>query len=487
MIQLLVSSDTFLRSDKAPTGANEKDPDNKLLSHWTVRRLEAEAIRDSMLQLTGKLDLTMGGESVGGGDLRRSLYVKVTRNSLDPFLTVFDAPVPSGTRGKRDVTNVPAQSLTMLNDPKLQKWAKEWGNRASGDVASRVKQMFSEAFGRAPTDRELKGSLAFVQSSAHAGDAQRGELAKLDDQVEVIRNTIEGKLAPVRERLSKKLTVAKPTGTLPEPYAEWDFEDGPQDLKGHLPLTLNGNARIEHGTLILDGKSYARSVTLPKDFKAKTLEAWVMLDNLDQRGGGVITMQDNRGVVFDSIVFAEKAAHQWVPGSDNFKRSRLLDGPAEQEADKRPVHIAIVYESKGHVTAYRDGVPYGQSYTSEGPAVFKEGDSHVQFGCRHGTGGGNKFLAGRILRSRVYDRALTADEIHQTRLLEQSTLSERDVMDALSATDRDAVKTQQTKLATLRDQAATLRTQIESVGGEAQAWASLALSLMNTKEFVYLK
>ncbi|MBL9142476.1 MAG: DUF1553 domain-containing protein [Verrucomicrobiaceae bacterium] len=487
MIELLVSSDTFLRNDKAPAGANEKDPDNKLLSRWTVRRLEAEAIRDSMLQLTGKLDLTMGGESVGGGDMRRSVYVKVTRNSLDPFLTVFDAPVPSSTRGKRDVTNVPAQSLTMLNDAKLQSWAKQWGNRTTGDDASRVKQMFSEAFGRAPTDRELKGSLAFVQSSAHGGDAQRSELAKLDDQLTSIRNSIERTLAPVRERLTKKLTVAKPTGNLPEPYAEWDFEDGPQDLKGHLPLTLNGNARIEHGVLILDGKSYARSVALPKDVKAKTLEAWVMLETLDQRGGGVITMQDNQGNVFDSIVFAEKAAHEWVPGSDFFNRSQLLGGPIEQEADKRPVHIACVYEADGRVSFYRDGQLYGKSYQSNGPAVFKEGDAHVQLGCRHGTGGGNKFLTGRILRSRVYDRALTADELHQTRLLEQSTISERDVIDALSSTHREAVKTQQAQLATLREQATKLRSQIESVGGEAQTWASLALSLVNTKEFVYLK
>lgn len=488
MIQLLVSSDTFQRSDKAPAGASDKDPDNKLLGHWTVRRLPAESIRDSMLQLTGKLDLTMGGESVGGGDLRRSVYVKVIRNSLDPFLTVFDAPVPSGTRGKRDVTNVPAQSLTMLNDPKIQKWAKEWGNRAQGDEATRVKQMFVEAFGRQPNDKELRGSIAFVQSSAHAGDAQRAELAKLEAQVKALRDEIEHTLAPVRDRLSKDRHVIAPVGPVPEPYAEWDFESGPQDLRNHLPLTLKGDARIEHGALILPGgKSFARSVPLPKELKAKTLEAWVMLDNLDQRGGGVITVQDNRGNVFDSIVFAEKESRCWVPGSDFFNRSKLLDGPIEQEADKRAVHVACVYEANGHVTFYRDGQPYGKTYESNGPAVFKAGESEVQFGCRHGDGGGNKILTGRVLRARVYDRALSADELKVTRLIEQSTISERDVMDALAPADREAVKSKQATLATLRDDSSKLGEQIESLGGEAQAWASLALSLMNTKEFVYLK
>ena len=488
MIQLLVSSDTFQRSDKAPAGASEKDPDNKLLSHWSVRRLEAESIRDSMLQLTGKLDLNMGGESVGGSDMRRSVYVKVIRNSLDPFLTVFDAPVPSGTRGKRDVTNVPAQSLTMLNDPKIQKWAKEWGNRAKGDEAARVKQMFVEAFGRQPNDKELSGSIAFVQSSAHAGDAQRGELAKLEAQVNTLRSDIEHTLAPVRDRLSKVRHASAPKGPLPEPYAEWDFESGPQDLRNHLPLTLKGDARIEHGALILPGgKSFARSIPLPKELKAKTLEAWVMLDNLDQRGGGVITMQDNRGNVFDSVVFAEKESRCWVPGSDFFHRSQLLGGPTEQEADKRAVHVACVYEGNGHVTFYRDGQPYGRSYDSNGPAVFKAGESEVQLGCRHGDGGGNKILPGRVLRARLYDRALKAGELTQTRLLEQSTVSERDVMDALAAADREEVKSKQTTLATLREESSKLSEQIDSLGGEAQAWASLALSLMNTKEFVYLK
>lgn len=491
MIKLLVTSDTFTRSDRAPAGATEKDPDNKLLSHWGVRRLEAESIRDSMLQLSGKLDLTMSGESVAGGDPRRSVYVKVLRNNLDSFLTVFDAPVPSGTRGKRDVTNVPAQSLTLLNDKRVQTWAKDWAQRTTGDDEKRARQMFAEAFGRAPSSRELSGSLAFVKASAHAGDDQRGELAKLESQGSQLRASIESILSPMRERLTKQHAAVKPVvkGNAPEPFAEWDFEDGPQDLKGRLPLKLMGNARIEHGTLILDGSSgtFARSAPLSTTLKTKTLEAWVMLDNLDQRGGGVITAQDGRGIVFDSIVFAEKAARNWVPGSDNFKRSQLLNGPVEDEATKRPVHVAISYEADGTVTAYRDGTKYGESYKSSGPAAFKKGESEIQLGCRHGNGGGNKLLTGRILRARVYDRALTAAEINVTRHVELSSVNESDVIQALNAAKRDEVKAKQAALAALTDKTNTLREQVESLGGTEQAWASLALSLMNAKEFVYLK
>ena len=443
MISLMVSSQTFMRSDRAPANCADKDPDNKLLSHWTVRRLEAESIRDSMLQLSGNLDLTMGGEPVSGKDMRRSVYVKVARNSLDPFLTVFDAPVPSNTRGKRDATNVPAQSLTMLNDSRVQNASKQWAKRMTGDDATRVKQMFVEAFARQPTSKESDGCIAFVKTSSHAGDDQRKDLDSFEAKVTSLRSEIESVLGPVRDRLAKKLGIAPIKEAVPEPYAEWDFEDGGQDLKSHLPLTLNGKARTDHGSLILDGKSYARSVPLPKTLTAKTLEAWVMLDNLDQRGGGVITVEDSRGGVFDSIVFGEKAAHSWVPGSDNFKRSQLLDGALEQEADKRPVHIAMVYEANGQVTAYRDGVKYGDTYKSVGPAEFKAGDAHVQFGCRHGTGGGNKFLIGRILRARLYDHALTAQELNISRVLEQSTVSERDVLEALAPATREAIKAKQ--------------------------------------------
>jgi hypothetical protein len=151
------------------------------------------------------------------------------------------------------------------------------------------------------------------------------------------------------------------------------------------------------------------------------------------------------------------------------------------------VHVACVYEANGRVSFYRDGQLYGNAYNSEGPAVFKAGESEVQFGCRHGDGGGNKILTGQVLRARVYDHALSADELKQTRLLEQSTVSERDVIDAIATTDRESVKTKQASLAALREQATQLSELITSLGGEEQAWASLALSLMNTKEFVYLK
>ncbi len=487
MIRLLVSSKAFQLDDRAPTGAVEKDPDNKLLSHWTVRRLEAEAIRDSIITLTGKLDETLYGEPAGGGERRRSVYVNVNRNNLDDFLTVFDAPVPMSTRGRRDATNVPAQSLALLNSPRIKDWAMKWGERAQGTDDARIRRMFAEAFTREPTRDELAGCLSFVRQSGQAGEQERMELAKLEGRSKSLREKIEVVLEPIRTKLSGKIAPVS-LASLPEPLAEWDFEDGPQDLKGGLPLTLEGEARIDRGSLVLDGvKSLARSKPLSKPLNSKTLEAWVMLDDLDQRGGGVITVQDTRGVVFDSIVFGEKDPQCWVAGSNNFKRTQSLNGPTEREATQRAVHLAVVYEPGGKITGYRDGQPYGEGYKSDGPAAFEAGGSEVLIGCRHGGAGGNKMLHGRVLRARLYDRALKPEEIALSRKAEGASVSERDVMTKLSDEQRAEIGIWQQQLRALTSKTAPLREQVDHLEGADQAWGSLALSLINLKEFVYLK
>lgn len=494
MIRLLVTSQTFQLDDRAPAGAMEKDPENKWLSHFSVRRLEAEAIRDSILALSGKLDATMYGESVGGGSMRRSVYVKVVRNNLDDFLGVFDAPVPSSTRGRRDATNVPAQSLTLLNSQRVKDWAFDWGQRISKSQdqdEARVQRMFAEALGRAPSREELEGCLSFVQYSSKAEDGLKASLAKLSEQSQSLRQRIDSVLSPVRTRLSESRSgaVSVRQGSAPVPFAEWDFEEGTQDLKGNLPLALEGNARIDHGALVLDGgKSFARSKPLAKTLKAKTLEAWVMLDKLDQRGGGVLTLQDLRGVVFDSIVFAEKDEQCWLAGSDNFQRTQSFPGgPREQEATQRPVHVALVYRPDGTITAYRDGLPYGASYKSEGPVEFEANESVILIGCRHGGGGGNKMLQGRVFRARLYDRALQPEEIAASRLIEQTVITERDVLAALNESQRSEVQGWQKELKDLSEESNALREQIAPLGSVGQAWGNLALSLINLKEFIYLK
>jgi hypothetical protein len=161
MIRYMATSRAFRLDSHGSAEAAARDPQNFLLSHFSPRRLEAEAVRDAMLSLTGKLDVNAGGPSVDGGSYRRSVFVRVVRNNLDPFLTAFDAPVPSGCRGRRDSTNVPAQSLGLMNDPLVARWAADWAQRFSKeDPDAAIVLMFSEAYGRAPSapERDLAKS-----------------------------------------------------------------------------------------------------------------------------------------------------------------------------------------------------------------------------------------------------------------------------------------------------------------------------------------
>lgn len=497
MIRFLVTSETFQLDEHAPPGAAERDPENKLWTHWGLRRLEAEAVRDSMIALSGKLDLEMGGEGVGGGEARRSVYVRVIRNALDPLLTTFDAPVPSSARGRRDATNVPAQSLALLNDRNVVRWAEAWSRRILADTAllddrARLRRMFAEALGRPPRDSELSASLAFLGQAASAGEAARRELAEAGARVQSLQRDIDSILLPARQRLEDRAkartTDAAAIRSAPEPFAEWDFKVGGEDLKGGHNLSLEGSARIEGGALVLDGgKSYAKSAPLKKTLHEKTLEAWVMLANLEQRGGGVMTVQDDHGVVFDSIVFAEKEPGCWVAGSNNFRRSKLLEAPREQEAAGRVVHVAVVYGADGTVTAYRDGKLHGRPYQSEGPAEFEAGKSEILFGLRHGTGpGGNRMLQGRVYRARLYDRALGAEEIASTSRLESSVITEAEVMGSLSAAGRERAEDLRAQLEAAQARRAQLGEQ-ESASGPEAGWRSLAQSLFNLKEFIYLR
>ena len=181
MLRLLVTSRAFQQSSRATDAALGIDPENRFLSHMPVRRLDADAIRDSILAVSGQLDTKMYGPGIdvyytskteGGGakgpldgGRRRSVYLRIRRNAHNPFLEAFDAPKPTTTRGRRDVTNVPAQSLTMLNDPFVIDQAAKWSeDLVSGQPAGqdRVQEMYERAFARLPAPFESRATLEYV-------------------------------------------------------------------------------------------------------------------------------------------------------------------------------------------------------------------------------------------------------------------------------------------------------------------------------------
>lgn len=197
LIRNLVLSQAFQRSGTPSATAKELDPSNMMLSHYPVRRAEAEAIRDSLLQVAGRLDPKMYGPSIHpyrptadsdkrlyegplDGNGRRSIYIKFQLMEPPHFMSAFNLPGGKITQGKRDKTNVPAQSLAMLNDPFVREMAKLWGEkiatRTDASKEERIIMMFREALGREPSKAELLRLAESVDQFAQVQQIPAGEV-----------------------------------------------------------------------------------------------------------------------------------------------------------------------------------------------------------------------------------------------------------------------------------------------------------------------
>ena len=187
LITSIVASQTFRQSSVQSRSGRQRDPTNRLLHHFPVRRLDAEAIRDTLLAVSGGLDRSLYGPSIqpfraepkehrklyagpldGGG--RRSIYLKVTRMEGPRFLELFDLPDLTATRGRRDRTNVPAQALALLNDPFVIDQASRWGKalvlRGAEPAETRLDYVFWRTLTRAPSEPERQRMVAFVEQLA---------------------------------------------------------------------------------------------------------------------------------------------------------------------------------------------------------------------------------------------------------------------------------------------------------------------------------
>ncbi len=488
MVRFLVLSKTWRLSSTVSPAALALDPENRWLSHANTRRLDAEAIRDSLFAVAGRLDERMFGPGFGPNSAtpRRSVYAESRRNALDAFLQGFDAPVPFAPVGSRHVTNVPAQALTLLNDPLVRDLARAWGgsmrSRAAGSSESAVlAYMFESATGREAEAEELAALSAYAEScrsALHTDQERRGVLGvELTSKV-AQRDSI---LNPVRLRLLEALEGREaPSG--PTPFARWDFRESVQDTVGELHGQLHGTARLEGGGLLLDGGGHVSTPAISAQVSEKTLEAWVQLSDLNQRGGGVLTVQDLGGGVFDSIVYGEHSPGQWIAGSNNFQRTQSFAAEVQSATAPELVHLAIAYDADGLIRCYRNGALYGTPYRKGGRATFKPGESQLLFGLRHGTPSGNRLLKGVLFEARVHQRALTAEEV----MASASGTGFVGRTEVLAALD-PAAKATVLEL----DAAIELgRRTLEELGPpipKEESWARVAHVLYNLKEFLYVR
>lgn len=493
MIRYLVSSKTWQMASHPSTASQSRDPNNQFWSHAQVRRLEAEAIRDSLLTVSGSLDRKAFDEPVAGNSQRRSVYIKAQRNALDPFLRAFDFPEPFSAVGSRDMTNVPAQSLALMNDAQVAALASAWTKllvaRSDTSVEERIATMFLVALGRPATRDEITRSQLYLESVAAKQAAVAVQVASLEQQIAEKRSAIRTVLDDTRAILSaesQSKTKANPASA-PQPLAEWDFSRGLYDSVGTAHCELHNGAKIEKQGIFVNKLGYASTKSIKKSLKAKTLEVWVQLENLDQRGGGVMTIQSLDGRFFDSIVFAEKSPNQWLAGSNNFQRTQSFNGPDEAEAATRPVHLAIAYHDDGKIVGYRDGEPYGTPYQSEGPYQFKSDETIVSFGVRHLPAAKSRMLSGSILRARLYDRALTAEEVHQSaNSISTLIVSEKQIVKKLSEAQRVQLESDRQELARLEKELDD-RKPVANLDVEESKWTDLARALFMFKEFLFVK
>jgi hypothetical protein len=199
--RLILTSKTYLQSSEAPHIA-EADPENQLLWHFPIRRLEAEEIRDALLHVAGTLDTTTGGKTIPRrnrefvfnhtskdfttyGSTRRALYLPVIRNNLYDLFQQFDYPDPATSTGRRESSVVSPQALLLMNSDLSQTAAEALAKRllAQPDLAARIRAACGLAYARETTEADLRRCRDFLTAadatlaSTEADPAKREQAA----------------------------------------------------------------------------------------------------------------------------------------------------------------------------------------------------------------------------------------------------------------------------------------------------------------------
>ncbi|MBB5039479.1 PSD1 and planctomycete cytochrome C domain-containing protein [Prosthecobacter dejongeii] len=201
MIREILLSRSYQMSSTYDPDNFALDPDNKL--HWRMnqRRLEAEAIRDAMLAVAGNLNLypvdgspvarategregffTLNRELAGKPYNYRSIYLPIVRDLIPESLTVFDFPDASLVNGERDSTNVPSQSLFLMNNPQVLSAADAMAARIAkhpGNTMERLTYAYQLTFARLPTEAELAAIRSFwMRFAQQANDGKNTQQAR---------------------------------------------------------------------------------------------------------------------------------------------------------------------------------------------------------------------------------------------------------------------------------------------------------------------
>jgi len=195
----IMLSRTYRQSSRRNPAGERVDPENKLLGRMTLRRLDAEALRDSLLSVSGRLDATMFGPPApvdvrddglvldlpaSNGDYRRSIYLQLRRTEMPTMLSSFDYPEMQPNCSERSVSTVSTQSLILMNNSRVYELAGSFADQLSAeneDDAALVVAAYRRAFCRSPHPAEVTTAVAslarmsrlWIESGADAVTARR--------------------------------------------------------------------------------------------------------------------------------------------------------------------------------------------------------------------------------------------------------------------------------------------------------------------------
>jgi len=183
MHRLIMQSAAYQRSSDTSESLLQKDPENRLLARFSRRRLAAEELRDSLLSVSGQLDLSPGEVHPFPPEdewkftqhspfnavyehTKRSAFLMTQRQRRHPFLSLFDGADPNSSTAQRQTTTVPPQALFFLNNPFLHKQAAAFASTLTTipDDPSRLRRAFRTLFQREPSATELHHATTFLAS-----------------------------------------------------------------------------------------------------------------------------------------------------------------------------------------------------------------------------------------------------------------------------------------------------------------------------------
>jgi mono/diheme cytochrome c family protein len=213
----IVMSATYRQASKVTPELLAKDPNNELLARGPRVRLEAEAIRDSVLATSGLLSPKVGGPSVfppqpasvtaegaygalkwepspGEDRYRRSLYTFAKRTAPFAMTITFDGPSGEACVARREVSNTPLQALTLLNDTSFVEAAQAIGRQLAAAPAAtdtKARELFRRCLVRPPTPDELKLVVGFYETQRKRFADKAAELAELSAGADVVQPLVE--------------------------------------------------------------------------------------------------------------------------------------------------------------------------------------------------------------------------------------------------------------------------------------------------------